>query len=181
MLADAQRALDARAGRFELMLADAQTLPFARRSFDVVIANHMLYHVADRPLALREIRRVLAEDGHLMAATIGTAHLQEIDEWLRQVGIDVHGWGVASTHAFSLGNGAAQIAAVFGQVDERRYDDSLRVTEVEPIMAYIASMRTGSTLSDEVEAALRNRLAAQIAEHGYVHITKVSGLFLAHH
>ena len=46
-------------------VADVQDLPFPDASFDAVIANHMLFHVEDRPRALGEIVRVLRPDGRL--------------------------------------------------------------------------------------------------------------------
>src|ERR1041385_7556165 len=49
-------------------------LPFGDGLFDLVIANHMLYHVADLPRGLREIRRVLRHGGTLFAATNGSEH-----------------------------------------------------------------------------------------------------------
>src|SRR5690606_21133136 len=57
-------------------VADAQALPFAEGAFDVVIANHMLYHVPDRQQALSEIRRVLKPTGRFFAATNDTPHMQ---------------------------------------------------------------------------------------------------------
>ncbi len=41
-----ERALDAGRHLAEARVADAQELPFAAGTFDVVVANHMLYHVA---------------------------------------------------------------------------------------------------------------------------------------
>ena len=55
---------------------DAQALPLDAESFDLVIANHMLYHVADIRTALREIRRVLKVGGRLIASTIGKDHMK---------------------------------------------------------------------------------------------------------
>jgi SAM-dependent methyltransferase len=46
--------------------ADISALPFADRSFDVVIASHVLEHVADDRAALREVRRVLRSDGRAL-------------------------------------------------------------------------------------------------------------------
>lgn len=48
---------------------DVQALPFPDGSFDLVIANHVLEHVADDLQALREIRRVLSADGHAIVQT----------------------------------------------------------------------------------------------------------------
>src|SRR5205823_11502042 len=60
------------------VVADAQELPFPAESFDAVVANHMLYHVADRPRAFAEIRRVLVAGGAFHASTVGRGHLGEL-------------------------------------------------------------------------------------------------------
>jgi len=44
--------------------ASAESLPFADGSFDLVISNHVLEHVADRRRAVREMHRVLSAGGH---------------------------------------------------------------------------------------------------------------------
>ncbi len=74
MLAEAQRNLSIQR-RFAFRLADAQKLPFEDGAFDAVIANHMLYHVPDRPRAFSEIARVLRDGGTLYAATYARAVL----------------------------------------------------------------------------------------------------------
>jgi ubiquinone/menaquinone biosynthesis C-methylase UbiE len=45
--------------------ANAQDMPLPPESFDVVLCQHGLQQVPDRPGALREMRRVLASDGRL--------------------------------------------------------------------------------------------------------------------
>lgn len=52
-----------------LICGDAQRLPFQNESFDVVLAPHMLYHVADRRAAIQELRRVLKRSGTCVAVT----------------------------------------------------------------------------------------------------------------
>ena len=66
--------------RAEYAVADAQELPFDDASFDAVIANHMLFHVPDRPRALAEIARVLCPGGVFRATTIGLDHLRRLRE-----------------------------------------------------------------------------------------------------
>jgi SAM-dependent methyltransferase len=66
--------------RAEYAVADAQELPFADGSFDAVIANHMLFHVPDRPRALAEIARVLRPGAAFRATTIGLDHLRRLRE-----------------------------------------------------------------------------------------------------
>ena len=67
------------------VVASVQTLPFADKSFDLVIANYMLYHATDIDQALGELRRVLRTDGLLVAATNGPAHLIELLEIERAI------------------------------------------------------------------------------------------------
>lgn len=58
--------------------ADVQNLPFPDQSFDVVVANWMLYHVPDLDAGLQEIRRVLRPGGALIASTIKPHTLREV-------------------------------------------------------------------------------------------------------
>lgn len=50
---------------------DIQNIPFPDNCFDVVIANHMLYHVPDLSKALFEVKRVLKSHGKFYASTNG--------------------------------------------------------------------------------------------------------------
>jgi ubiquinone/menaquinone biosynthesis C-methylase UbiE len=42
---------------------DVQQLPFDDESFDIVVANHMLYHVPAPDRAIAELARVVRADG----------------------------------------------------------------------------------------------------------------------
>jgi SAM-dependent methyltransferase len=46
-----------------------QQIPYPDETFDLVICNHMLEHVADAELALREMRRVLKPNGRAICQT----------------------------------------------------------------------------------------------------------------
>jgi SAM-dependent methyltransferase len=69
-----------RARGVEAVVGDVQALPFDEATFDVVVANFMLYHVPDVHLALREVTRVLRPGGRLVAATNGVGQLAELWE-----------------------------------------------------------------------------------------------------
>ena len=62
MLAAAQKNIGNR-DNVEYQPADIQALPFEDNSFDMVIANSVLYHVPDLEKGIREIRRGLEDDG----------------------------------------------------------------------------------------------------------------------
>ena len=156
---------------------DAQAIPFEDERFDAVIANFMLYHVPDRPKALGEIRRVLKSGGTLIAATVGKNHLLEMMEWLQQV----HVGNVWESYAnpFTLENGLEQLKPFFSKVTLARYEDSLKVTEVEPIMAYLRSSLRATELSEEELIKVQNSLENELKEQGRIFIRKDVGMFEA--
>jgi ubiquinone/menaquinone biosynthesis C-methylase UbiE len=63
---------------------DAEQLPFADVSFDVVSSNGVLHHTPDMPGALREIRRVLRPGG---TARIIVYNRNSLQYWIMQVGV----------------------------------------------------------------------------------------------
>jgi ubiquinone/menaquinone biosynthesis C-methylase UbiE len=61
---------------------DAESMPFAEKSFDRVSSNGVLHHTPDMPAALREIRRVLVPGGE---ARIIVYNRRSFHYWLSQV------------------------------------------------------------------------------------------------
>lgn len=57
---------------------DATSIPFENNTFDIVIANHVLYHVTDVERSLSEISRVLKAEGQFFATTIGKNNMLEL-------------------------------------------------------------------------------------------------------
>jgi SAM-dependent methyltransferase len=164
-----------RAYKYEKM--DAQQIPYPDGSFDIVIANHMLYHVPDIPKALREIRRVLKPGGKLVASTVGKNHMQEIESWIKQIGL-----GPSYTPfqaAFSLENGQVELEKYFQDVKLLRYEDSLRITEIEPLIAYIRSRSGAAEVLPEQFETLQTFLEAEMSAKQALLVHKDSGLFLA--
>ncbi len=180
MLKDAQQNLKAVPHPFKFQVANAMELPFEDATFDAVIANHMLYHVPDRPQALAEFKRVLKPSGWLFAATNGDQHLLEMDEML-------HRFDPANSNRiaeirqnavdFGLATGAAQLEAFFSEVQLHLYDDALEVTEATPLIAYIGSMTWGALKSKQVRG-LADYITQTMIQQGSIHITKETGLFV---
>jgi DNA-binding transcriptional MerR regulator len=54
MLEDAKNALKGSSHSFKFKIVDAQSIPCEDETFDVVLANHMLYHVSDKERAFRK-------------------------------------------------------------------------------------------------------------------------------
>ncbi len=167
--------------RYEVF--DAQTIPFDTGTFDLVIANHMLYHVPNRPSALNEIRRVLKRGGRLLAATNGAGHMKEINALTNQFDNRLlRGLSVTNFSAeFNLSNGRAQIGEYFERTAMDLFDDGLIITEAAPLAAYIMSMNV--VLQDnEIQADTLGKLEAflddMLQKQGPIHITKSNGLFI---
>ena len=163
------------ANRFQWAIIDAQAIPYDAQSFDVVIANHMLYHVPNRDLAIGEIRRVLRDDGVLYAATNGEAHMHELDELL--VASAPEACSDDTAEKFSLENGEAQLRRHFPQVVVSRYPDSLEVTTPEPLLRYLMSTSARELLNEQRLSQMRTSIEAEIAARGAFHVTKAAGIF----
>jgi len=146
----------------------------AKNQLAVVIANHMLYHVADQALVLAEIRRVLKPNGVFFAATNGNQHMHEIKELIQAVypTADVTPFSLS----FTLESGQALLQSQFEQVEIIQFENNLAVTEVEPIVEYV---RSTQCLSEEHLAVCRELVSEQLAANqGLFPIQKSVGLFV---
>lgn len=162
---------------FKFEKVDAQAIPYKDKAFDAVIANFMLYHVPERPSAFHEIRRVLKPGGTFYAATVGDGHMKEMMDTLQRV-------RVGNTYdpyenPFTLQNGLEQLQPYFPDATMLRYEDGLKITEVEPVMAYIRSSLRAVELAQEDFANARKAFEQELDEKGSIFITKELGLFKA--
>jgi len=160
MVEEARRVLGDRAA---YGVADIQDLPFEDASFDGVIANHMLYHVSDRPRAFHEVSRVLRPGGIFFCSTNGSDHLKEIKALYDQTE-EPWSW------QFRLEDAGAELREVFDDVQVATHPGGLAVTEVEPVVAFVNSLAKGI---DGFEETVRRRIETE----GVFRVTKVGGLF----
>lgn len=166
---------------FRFAVGDAQRIPMRDQCCDLVTANHMLYHVPDISLAAAEIRRVLKKGGRLAAATNGSNHIKEVYDLIRRVIPDFRA-GNDSARRFGLENGADWLRPFFDQVEVRRFEDSLWVTEAEPLIAYIQSMWEVWMCEDSREELLprfEREIRTEIQKNGGYFIQKSSGIIFA--
>lgn len=177
MLDSARRNLVALGRGFKFEQIDAQSIPYSDETFDIVIANFMLYHVPDRSKALAEIRRVLKASGTLIAATAGINHLKEMQSWFER--LDPTMEMAAFRNPFTLEDGLEQLKPFFGQIETHRYVDGLRITELPPLMAYLRSTSRGGDATESVFAQLEQELAGELQSNGAIYVTKDGGLFVA--
>lgn len=161
---------------FDFVVCDVQAIPFGDREFDVVVANHMLYHVPDRRMAFAEIRRVLKPGGRLYAAANGKGDKGNISELARRVNPNAFQVEGGNSDWFSLENGRNELEEWFSNVRLRKYEDALRITESEPLVAYFKSF---NWLSKTELRELERIADREIASRGAIHVRKQPGLLVA--
>ena len=158
----------------EYRVMDIQEISYANESFDVVIANMMLYHVPDIERGLAEVRRVLKRGGHFYCATYGE---HGIIEYLSKI---LSSYGVEDNinKNFTLQNGYEILRKNFSKVEKLEYKDSLAVTNIDDMVEYIYSLSSMSLLScvpkQEIKDILMNNTT-----NGILNVPKEYGMFIA--
>lgn len=151
-------------------LCDAMSLPYPDACFDVVIANMMLYHVPDICRALGEIRRVLKPAGRFFAATFGEHGVTEAVLAMLDLPCTLN-------HRFTLQNGSAQLEAHFAEVQIRRRDDALDVTNLQDLISYLRSMQGMTVLAELPDMQLLDAFRRHM-KNGVLSLPKEYGLFI---
>ena len=157
----------------EYRVIDIQDIPFPDKSFDVVIANMMLYHVADLSRGLEEVRRVLKDDGTFYCATYGENGMMEYIELL----FDEFPISSAYNYNFTLQNGEGKLLRYFSEIQKLHYEDALAVTDVEDMIDYIYSLPGFSDLQDLPRDILRSVLEKNMHD-GILRVPKDYGMFI---
>ncbi len=168
---------------------DAQRLPFAADSADVILANHMIYHIPDKEAALAEFRRALRPNGRLLAATNSVYTMTELRQLtpkaLARLGAEPIVFQDVATGGFTLENGRALLQPHFAQVARHDLPAAFVFPETQPVLDYINSSRDWYERKLPAGVSWRDLLAAigqildeHIAQHGVFRVNKLSGLFV---
>lgn len=178
MLRDARRNLvDSNIEKhFSFTLADAAALPFEDNSFDLVIANHVLFYCTDIAQVCSEIYRVLKPGGRFIASTYGKTHMQEISRLVADFDSRIVLSADKLYERFGKENGADFLTPLFSHTEWIDYDDELFVTEAEPLISYILSCHGNQNeylLNRYTD--FRNFVKKKV-QHGFS-VTKEAGIF----
>lgn len=185
--------LEKHAAHGKLPIADAQQLPFKSNSFDVVMANHMLYHVPDIQHAIEEFRRILKPDGILLTATNSLQTMPEFNALFRRAIMLLSAPGNIYTqppapiyNPFALENGTRVLARHFYAVVRHDLPQALIFDNVDPAMAYLESWRPlreaqlpRDVAWEDVMLVMREQIARVINHFGELVVNKISGVLIA--
>lgn len=171
MLETAKRNVTSENVRFQQV--DIQNIPYPDASFDVVIANMMLYHVPDLHKGLAEVRRVLKPGGFFYCATYGIHGIMEyIMGLLKDMGVS----GQIGT-TFTLQNGADSLSLHFESVQRLDREDGLAITDIGDFADYIYSLSSLTNIANVSREVLLSVLESRI-ENGILYVPKEYGMFI---
>lgn len=138
----------------DVQVADVQHLPFEDNSFDVVVANWMLYHVPDLDRGLQEIKRVLKPGGAIIASTLAPDTLREVWEL---VGGDE---GLLNLK-FDTVTGRDFLNAHFEDIEQHNISGTVVFPDRDAVMRYIEATLTRQHLAEklpEFDGQLRSQI-----------------------
>lgn len=162
--------------RIAVKKIDILDIPFENDTFDLIIANSMLYHVKDISLALSEVKRVLKKEGLFYCSTLGMNGMtQFLYCALDELGVP---YNHESNISFTLQNGMQLLKKQFNKVERCDYEDALAIDIVEDYLEYIYSMASMQGLERKYYDVLLNYFNSKKI-NGYLHVPKEYGMFVA--
>ena len=139
MLRDARRAIGSSDTRFAFRAFDCRKIPCKDESFDLVIANHVLFYCDDIPAVLKDVRRVLAPGGRFLCSAYGKAHMQEVSQLVQDFDERIVLSADRLYERFGRENGQSILAPFFPKAQWLSYEDCLLVQDAEPLISYVLS------------------------------------------
>ncbi|MVX62672.1 methyltransferase domain-containing protein [Clostridium chromiireducens] len=166
--------------KFTFQEINAENIPYKDGSFDVVIAQHMIYFVPNIEKALSEIRRVLSPGGIFYVTANSCKSMYELNElaenFAPNLGLDSNGF----SNRFDLENGRAILQKYFNKIDIEVLDGKIIVNDAEPVVSYKASTIQGnSVLIGERKKEFTKYLEEYIKKQGNISITTKVCMFKA--
>lgn len=126
--------------RFSFETFDCHRIPYPDNTFDLVIANHLLFYCEDIDAVCREACRVLkGPDGLFVCSTYGAAHMKEITDLVQGFDNRIVLSGEKLYERFGLENGEQILKKSFDQIMLKHHEDEIILNSSEPLIEYILS------------------------------------------
>lgn len=178
MIRDVRREQSLQDDRFSFAAFDCHAIPYEDASFDLVIANHVLFYCKDVDRVCSEVGRVLKPGGRFVCGTYGVAHMQEVSRLVTQFDDRITLSGENLYEHFGKENGAQALAPYFAEVDWQQYEDALIVTQAEPLIEYVLSCH-GNQNQYILEKYNKFRKYVEGQIRNVYTITKDAGIFIS--
>ncbi len=176
MIRDIRRNLEGD-GRFSYETFDCHKIPAKAKTYDIVIANHLLFYCDDMEQVCKEVKRVLKPGGIFLCSTYGSKHMKEITELVQKFDKRIILAAENLYDRFGLQNGNEILQNYFSKIEIQTYEDEIILNHAEPLIEYILSCHGNQN---------QYLLERYHEFHGFVdkkvkkefHITKDAGYFL---
>jgi ubiquinone/menaquinone biosynthesis C-methylase UbiE len=176
MIRDIRRNLDADT-RFSYETFDCHIIPFETQTYDIVIANHLLFYCDDISKVCEQIKRVLKTDGIFLCSTYGCKHMKEITELVQKFDKRISLAAENLYDRFGLENGSDILSNYFSSIEIRNYEDAILINQADPLIEYILSCH-GNQNQYLLERYHDFRLFVEKQVKTEYRITKDAGYFL---
>lgn len=139
VLKEAESRFNLNDNRFSYIIIDMDRISAPDSSFDLVIANHVLFYASDITKTLTRIRRILKPGGTFICSTYGPRHMKEISDLVKRFDDRIILAAKDLYEIFGKTNGKEILSHTFNTVEWREYEDSLMVTDANDLTDYITS------------------------------------------
>ena len=137
MLRDARRAIGGKDPRFSFKAFDCHNIPSKLGTFDLVIANHVLFYCEDVGKVCQGVSKILNPGGRFLCSTYGSGHMREVSLLVQSFDERIVLSADSLYERFGRENGADILSPYFGKITWQSYEDELIVTDAEPLISYI--------------------------------------------
>ena len=177
MLRDARRAIGGEDPRFSFKAFDCHSIPPRIGTFDLVIANHVLFYCDDIGKVCKNVTKILKPGGRFLCSTYGSRHMREVSLLVQSFDERIALSADKLYERFGRENGTDILSPYFQKITWNSYEDELIVTDAEPLISYILSCHGNQNqyLPDRYKDF--RALVKKKTENGF-HITKDAGVFL---
>lgn len=163
---------------FEYKEINAEKIPYKDETFDVIIAEHMIYFVSNIEKALKEIKRVLKPNGKLYITTNSKNTMYELNELCERFAPNSGLSNNGLSERFNLEEGEKLLKKYFNNVNLKVLEGKIILSEAEPLVSYKASTIQGkSILIEKKRLKFKEYLDKYIKENEQISITTKAGIF----
>lgn len=163
---------------FQYKEINAEKIPYKDETFDVIIAEHMIYFVSNIEKALEEIKRVLKPNGKVYITTNSKNTMNELNELCEKFAPNSGLSNNGLSERFNLEEGEKLLKKYFNNVSLNVLEGKIILSESEPLVSYKASTIQGkSILIGKKRIEFKDYLDNYIKENKQILITTKAGIF----
>ena len=169
LLSCAKQNLQSKFPHFKYEVTQLEKLAFTDESFDVVIANHVLFFSKRVDVVLAEVNRILKKGGRFYCSTITKEHMKEIEALLKNYNNRINLGKSEKIKNFGYEKAKSLLEMQFVQVKSEHYDDELTVYCTDELLKYIYSipgqmLTIASNKKKEFETYIHKQMSAAQAD-----------------